>query len=175
MQAVDALTLDEALLLLRELPHLRGLIRGDVPGMDQAMTRRLALGVLNVAQGHPKLLELADGQAAEPERLGTLVEAGDQAWRDAGGLPDGFFTTGETRASGADYLHVLGAWTRGGHRDADGGRTRPVLVPVLPGGRRPRTVVLDGNWAFLCGQAWLGRPAARPGPGARGESPPRGS
>jgi hypothetical protein len=28
------------------------------------VSRRLALGVLNVAQGHPKLLELADGQSS---------------------------------------------------------------------------------------------------------------
>ena len=106
-----------------------------MPGMDQAMTRRLARRALNVAQGHPKLLELADGQAAEPERLGTLVEAGDQAWRDAGGLPDGFFTTGETRASDADYLHVLGAWTRAVTETLTAGERHPVLVPVLPGRR----------------------------------------
>ena len=155
VQAVDALTLDEALLLLRELPHLRGLIRGDVPGMDQAMTRRLALGVLNVAQGHPKLLELADGQAAEPERLGTLVEAGDQAWRDAGGLPDGFFTTGETRASGADYLHVLGAWTRAVTETlTDGERALFWFLCCLEEGDR-EPFVLKPIWPFLWEQLGL--------------------
>ena len=92
MEAVDALSLDEALLLARELPHLGTLIRGELPGVDRDVSRRLALGVLNVAQGHPKLLELADGQAADPGRLAALVEAGDQAWREPGGLPDGFFS-----------------------------------------------------------------------------------
>ncbi len=67
--------------------------------------------MLNIAQGHPKLLELANGQAAHPERLAGLVAAGDQAWRDQGGLPDGFFTTGETAADPGDYLHILAAWT----------------------------------------------------------------
>jgi hypothetical protein len=96
VESVDALSLDEALLLARELPHLRDLIRGTLPGVDREVSRRLALGVLNVAQGHPKLLELADGQAADPGRLAALIEAGDQAWRAAGGLPDGFFATGES-------------------------------------------------------------------------------
>jgi hypothetical protein len=130
--SVDALSADETLLLARELPHLKALIYDEVPGLDADVARRLALGVLTVAQGHPKLLELADGQAAHPERLAALVAAGDQAWREQGGLPDGFFATadatapsGETAASpqGAglteeitatadDYWHVLAAWTR---------------------------------------------------------------
>ena len=156
VQAVDALTLDEALLLLRELPHLRGIIRGDVPGMDKDTTRRLALGVLNVAQGHPKLLELANGQAAEPDRLSALVEAGDQAWRDAGGLPEGFFTTGETSASGADYLHVLGAWTRAVTETLTAGeRTLFAFLCCLEEGDRIRPV-LDDNWPDLWGRVSLG-------------------
>jgi tetratricopeptide (TPR) repeat protein len=155
VQAVDALTLDEALLLLRELPHLRALIRGDAPGMDQTMARRLALGLLNVAQGHPKLLELANGQAGEPERIGALVEAGDQAWRDAGGLPDGFFTTGETSASGADYLHVLGTWTRAVTETLTAGeRTLFWFLCCLEEPDRERPV-LDDNWADLWGRLSL--------------------
>jgi tetratricopeptide (TPR) repeat protein len=111
MESVDALSVDEALLLTRELPHLCGLINGDLPGIDRDTAQRLALGVLNVAQGHPKLLELANGQAAHPERLADFVAAGDQAWLEQGGLPDGFFTTGETAAGPGDYLHILAAWT----------------------------------------------------------------
>jgi hypothetical protein len=89
--AVDALSAEEALLLSRELPHLDRLIRGELPGVDREVARRLALGVLTIAQGHPKLLELADGQAGDPQRLTVLVAVGDQAWREQGGLPDGFF------------------------------------------------------------------------------------
>ncbi len=66
---MDALSADEALLLARELPHLRALIYDGLPGLDRDTSRRLALGVLTVAQGHPKLLELADGQAAHPDQL----------------------------------------------------------------------------------------------------------
>jgi hypothetical protein len=110
--AVDTLSLDEALLLAAELPHLRALMQGelrDIPGREMP---RLTRGVLNVAQGHPKLLELADGQAADPVRLATLLQAGDQAWRLVGGLPAGFFTADGAQASGEDYLQVLDAWTR---------------------------------------------------------------
>ena len=151
VESVDALSADEALLLARELPHLRGLINGDLPGIDRDTARTLALGVLNVAQGHPKLLELANGQAAHPERLAGLVAAGDQAWRDQGGLPDGFFTTGETAADPGDYLHVLAAWTNAVTDTPVPRRTRPVLVPVLPGRTRPRTASPRRQSGPACG------------------------
>ncbi len=129
-------------MLTRELPHLRALIRGEVPGLQRHVARRLARRALDVAQGHPKLLELADGQAAHLERLADLLDAGDQAWRKLGGLPEGFFTTGQTTTSGEDYLQVLAAWTKSvadtlapGERELfwflccleESDRTRPVL------------------------------------------------
>jgi tetratricopeptide (TPR) repeat protein len=155
VEAVDALSLDEALLLARELPHLGTLIRSELLGVDRKVARQLALGVLNVAQGHPKLLELADGQAADPAQLSALVEAGDQAWREAGGLPEGFFAEGESRAASEDYLGVLGAWTVA---VADGlnarARTLFWFLCCLEEGDRIRPVV-EGNWADLCSR--LGR------------------
>jgi hypothetical protein len=39
VESVDALSADEALLLARELPHLRGLINGDLPGIDRDTAR----------------------------------------------------------------------------------------------------------------------------------------
>jgi hypothetical protein len=167
--AVDALSPEEALLLARELPHLNTLIRGELPGVDRETSRRLALGVLTISQGHPKLLELADGQAADPARLAALVAAGDQAWRDKGGLPDGFFTTsqtvagesangqpvtglpvtGQAIASAADYLHVLGAWTRTVTDGLPSGeRTLFWFLCCLEEPDRER-FVLVGNWADL--------------------------
>jgi len=100
VERVDALSLDEALLLARELPHLRALIQDELSGVGPEVARRLALGVLNIAQGHPKLLELADGQAAEPVRLGALVEAGDQAWRQAGGIRSSRLSSPPTAGTG---------------------------------------------------------------------------
>ena len=158
VEAVDALSADEALLLARELPHLYRLILGDQPGVDRGASRRQALGVLTIAQGHPKLLELANGQAADPQKLAELVAAGDQAWREQGGLPDGFFTSQATSgqlsvdradASAADYLHVLGAWTRTVTEGLPpGGQTLFWFLCCLEEPDRQR-LVLDGNWAGL--------------------------
>ena len=108
---VGALSLDESLLLVREMPNLSALTDGDAPGVDPDTARRLVLWILEVAQGHPKLLELADGVAANPVRLRAVLETASAAWQETGGLPDGFFATGEPRAGADDYLHVLAAWT----------------------------------------------------------------
>ena len=111
VEAVDALSQEEALLLVRELPHLQALIEGERPEIEGEPARMLARAVLEIAQGHPKLLELADGQAADPAMLAALVQAGGQAWQQAGGLPDGFFASGASRAAAGDYLRVFDAWT----------------------------------------------------------------
>ncbi|WP_187280636.1 CHAT domain-containing protein [Microbispora sp. CSR-4] len=118
IEAVDALSADEALLLARELPRVKALLGGKLPGIGRSRSQRLARGVLSAAGGHPKLLELADGQAADPDRLAALLADGDRAWRERRGLPHGFFATGEVAlsegraAAAADYWHVLAAWTR---------------------------------------------------------------
>jgi tetratricopeptide (TPR) repeat protein len=163
VEAVDALSPDEALLLARELPNLRRLIYDELPGIDRDDSRRLALGVLSVAQGHPKLLELADGQAAHPDRLASLVARGDQAWREQGGLPDGFFTTRtdtEPTASAGDYWHVLGAWTNAvSDTLSPGERDLFWFLCCLEEPDRERWV-LDNVWPHLWGQ--LGRDGEPP-------------
>ena len=157
---VDALSLDEALLLARQLPHLRRLIEGDAPGVRPDGARSLALGVLNVAQGHPKLLELADGQAGDPARLNELVEAGGQVWREGGGLPEGFFTTGQAPAASEDYLPVLMAWTKAvAERLVPSNQDLFWFLCCLEEPDRNRHVV-DALWADL--RRGLGRPAESP-------------
>jgi tetratricopeptide (TPR) repeat protein len=156
VEAVDALSPDEALLLAHELPNLRRLISDELPGVDRDDSRRLALGVLNIAQGHPKLLELADGQAAHPDLLAALVAAGDQVWREHGGLPDGFFSTRNaskgSAASTGDYWHVLAAWT---NAVADtlppGERDLFWLLCCLEEPDREQTVV-EGTWTNVWNQ-----------------------
>lgn len=92
VQPVHALPLAEAVALARELPHLgallpadadrAGLVRTDADaGADRERVRR----VLRVVQGHPKLLELADGAAADPARLDAQLAA---ASRTPDGTPD---------------------------------------------------------------------------------------
>ncbi|NEA64736.1 CHAT domain-containing protein [Streptomyces sp. SID12488] len=102
-EPIDLLTPDEALLLARELPHLALLLDGRLPGTPPAAARRLATGLLQLAQGHPRLLELADAQAADPERLTRLLAAGNRASAaaDADGTADD------------EHLRVLRAWSDG--------------------------------------------------------------
>jgi tetratricopeptide (TPR) repeat protein len=112
IEMIHALSRDEAVLLARELPHLRALLDGQAEGLSAVAARELARWVLAATQGHPQLLELADGQAADIDRLRTLRAAADHAWIVRGGLPAGFFTSGESAASAEDYADVLTAWTR---------------------------------------------------------------
>jgi tetratricopeptide (TPR) repeat protein len=160
VESVDALSADEALLLAREFPNLRKLSRGEIPGIERRVARRLARRALELAQGHPKLLELAEGQASRPERLAKLVETGDQAWREQGGLPEGFFTTGPTSteypaaaevmtSDAADYWHVLAAWTEAvADTLSPGERDLFWFLCCLEEPDRQRWV-LDNNWANL--------------------------
>jgi CHAT domain len=153
--AVDTLSADEALLLARELPHLSALMDGNLADIEPDLARQLAVRVLEAAQGHPKLLELADGQAAHPERLRTLADVADAAWWETGGLPTGFFTTGETQAVGQDYQHMLAAWTRAAAATlAPADRDLFYLLCCLEEADRIRPV-LEVNWTALRRQ--LGR------------------
>ena len=178
--AVDALSADEALLLARELPHLSTLMDGNLAGIGPDVARQLAVRVLEVAQGHPKLLELADGQAAHPERLRKLVDAADAAWRETGGLPAGFFTTGETQAAGQDYQHMLAAWTRAAAPMlAPADRDLFYLLCCLEEADRIRPV-LEVNWTALWrrlgragGPPDLDRGLTRPGRGGPDHDPAR--
>ena len=115
--------------------------------------------VLAAAQGHPKLLELADGQAADPARLEKLLGSADQEWARRGVAPDGLFTSvsGEPAAGADDYVAVLDDWTR---QVADGltqaARVMFGLLCCLEETDRIPPVI-EGNWADL----W--RRLARPG------------
>jgi CHAT domain len=149
---VDELSADESLLLARELPNLRKLSLGQVPGIERPVALRLARRALTLARGNPKLLELADGQAAHPERLADLVDAGDQAWREQGGLPDGFFAADAAdgaRAAASDYLHVLATWTQlVSGKLTVGERCLFWFLCCLEEPDRIRSV-LDGSWTGL--------------------------
>ena len=165
-EPVHALSRDEAVLLARELPHLGALITGTPlnggGGPGQAAARELAARVLAAAQGHPKLLELADGQAADPARLETLLGSAGQEWARRGVAPDGLFTSvsGEPVAGAEDYAAVLGSWTR---QVADGLTSAAqvmfgLLCCLEEDDRIP--AVIEGNWAGLWQR--LARPGEPP-------------
>ena len=155
-EPVHALSRDEAVLLARELPHLGALITGTPldgggAGPGQAAGRELAVRVLAAAQGHPKLLELADGQAADPARLEKLLGSAGQEWAQRGVAPDGLFTSvsGEPAAGADDYTAVLDDWTR---QVAEGlapaARLMFGLLCCLEEDDRIPPVI-EGNWADL--------------------------
>lgn len=101
-EPVGMLTLDEALLLTSELPNLAKLT---------SSASQLVMRALTIAQGLPKLLELLDLQAADEDKLAGALAAAGRAWAVAGGVPDGFLTTGRATATEENYRRVLHAWT----------------------------------------------------------------
>lgn len=108
-----SLSAAESVLLARELPHL-GALLGDVPTAERAAApsgtdRQLVRRVLNMAQGHPKLLELADVAAAEPGRLADALAAAEAVGRDA--PVTAFFATGASALDGGQLMRLLTAWT----------------------------------------------------------------
>ncbi|HEU5472709.1 MAG TPA: CHAT domain-containing protein [Actinophytocola sp.] len=149
---VNPLSADEVLLLARELPHLRALIEGTVPGLAIDDGRQLAVRVLRTAQGHPALLELADRQAADHGRLALLrarLAEADQVWSESGIRMEDFFGTGQAGAVADDYLRVLDTWTRGvvGSLTEDAGRLF-IMLSLLEGDDRLQPVV-EGIWEKL--------------------------
>ncbi len=104
VEPVNALSPAESVLLARELPGLRALI-------DDGR-HALAVRVLRMVQGHPKLLELADGVAADPEALSAQLDAADRVWLDRGTGPQAFPGDGEPGGSDSDYAAVLAGWAR---------------------------------------------------------------
>jgi AAA ATPase-like protein/CHAT domain-containing protein len=111
-ESLHALSRDEAVLLARELPRLRALMDGTAPGVGQDAGRALAARVLAMAQGHPRLLELADGQADGEPALRDFLAKAEREWDVVGGVPEGFLSDGESAAGAVDFARVLDGWTR---------------------------------------------------------------
>ncbi|MGH8903855.1 MAG: AAA family ATPase [Egibacteraceae bacterium] len=111
VELIHALSLAEAVLVARELPNLGRLFDGG-PEVDAAAGRKLVARTLAVVQGHPKLIELADGLAADPASLQQRLGEADRAWTATGTRLGAFFEHGESTAAEQDYLSVLDGWTR---------------------------------------------------------------
>jgi tetratricopeptide (TPR) repeat protein len=112
---VHALSLDEAAVLARELPNLHGLLHADPgtirtgTGIDIDADRGRVYRVLRVVQGHPKLLELSDAAAANPDTLDAQLAAAEEA--AAGQELEAFFRDGASVLDPDQFLHALSAWT----------------------------------------------------------------
>ncbi|MGO4361428.1 hypothetical protein AB4Y83_12040 [Terrabacter sp. RAF57] len=119
VEPVHALSLAESVLLAREWPHLRALLDTATPdagsgtrALSGSEASALLARTLTVLQGHPKLIELADGQAADPTTLAARLDEADRAWLTTGTRLETFLHTGEPTATDTDYLTVLAGWTR---------------------------------------------------------------
>ncbi|SFN89001.1 hypothetical protein SAMN05660359_00452 [Geodermatophilus obscurus] len=151
--AVHALTRDEALLLARELPHLRALTHDTEPvtrtSSRVAADRALLARTLTVVQGHPKMLELADAAAADPEILVERVAAAEAAAAARGTPLAAFLATGHSQADPDQLLGALQGWTRAAAAALP--EASRLLVQLLAAAEpADRTSpVLDGNWADL--------------------------
>ncbi|MER5883294.1 CHAT domain-containing protein [Streptomyces sp. NPDC001941] len=161
VETVELLLADETLLLARELPYLARLSEGGAPGLAAAVARRRLARLLELTQGHPRLLRLADAQAADPERLAALLATAARAWAGAGGLPTGFFThdradqtadrTDHDRTDTAheDYARVLVDWASEISGSlAPAARDLFHVLCCLEEADRGRSV-LDHNWRDL--------------------------
>jgi len=111
IEPIHALSLSEAALLARELPNLGRLLRGETVGL--ARGRELVARTLAVVQGHPKLIELAEGQAGDPEALAGHLERAAAAWAGGEGRLQAFFSQGESPFEAEEFLAALAGWTHG--------------------------------------------------------------
>lgn len=110
-EAIHALSFAESVLLARELRQLGGLFADDT---GQELLRQ----TLRLAQGHPKLLELADGLAADRAALAARLAAAAGELADRATVLDAFLAAdgtraGETQQTEADFAPVLRGWTVG--------------------------------------------------------------
>ncbi|GLY85984.1 CHAT domain-containing protein [Actinoallomurus iriomotensis] len=111
VENVHSLSLSESVLLARELPNLRHLIDAGPEGLADDVGRELAARILRLSQGHPKLLELANGQASSLEFLERSLGQVEESWTVRGGVPEGFFIEEESTADSTDYAQILDSWT----------------------------------------------------------------
>jgi len=148
IEPIHTLSLPEAVLLAHELPNLRRLLDGTA-GLDEEAGRALVARTLAVVQGQPKLIELADGQAADPASLEARLAEADQAGLIGATRLEGFFELGESSASDEYYLRVLEDWTRATATALpEAAAVLFSFLCALEEGDRLRAVV-EGNWATV--------------------------
>ena len=110
VESIHSLSPTESVLLARQLPNLGSLMLEGASG-DLATGRKLVRRALQVVQGNPKLIELADAQAADPEALAARIEDAGRAWADRADL-DAFFASGtpDEGIDADDFLRVIQSW-----------------------------------------------------------------
>lgn len=107
---IHALSLNEALLLAREMPNLGSMLLGkSSAGLVEG--RGLVNRTLKLVQGHPKLIELAEKQAINPETLTSYLDKAADAWIGKDSQLKAFFEKGESSLDAKEFLKMLHDWT----------------------------------------------------------------
>ncbi|HEX8454871.1 MAG TPA: NB-ARC domain-containing protein [Longimicrobium sp.] len=157
-EAIHALSFAEGVLLAKELPNLSRLF-GDEEGM------KLLRETLRVVQGHPKLLEMADGVAADRAALARRLAAFAGELADVSDLLDAFFSEGgaregETRQDDSGFMRTLQGWTAGalGSLPPPAALLFTFLCRLEPDDRRRS--VLDTSWKGFLARLAPEHPAA---------------
>ena len=101
---IHSLSSDETLLLARQRTNLGKLL-------ENAATRKLAFDTLEIVQGHPKLLDLAEAQAADPENLRRQVDRARAAFAEGKAELGAFFSKGESSVEPEIFFRTLAQWT----------------------------------------------------------------
>jgi hypothetical protein len=152
--AVHALPLNEAVLLMRELPNLRNLLDGSQA--DRELVRR----TLRLMQGHPKLIQLAEALAADPPRLAAQLACAEAAQAQGQGELEAFFRKGKTSFDPEAFTRTLHQWTDGiAGALPEAARTCFHLLCAIEEEDR-ESWVLATNWADVWKR--LGRPEPIP-------------
>jgi hypothetical protein len=138
IRPVHALSRDESLLLIGELPALRALL-------DSVA---LARCLLTLTQGHPQLLEFADAAAADPPRLAYQLAEIEAAVNGTAPLA-AFLAQGRTRLDATQLRHTFTTWTRVVTATAPA-PARLLLQALCRMEETDRsTAVIEANWPAL--------------------------
>jgi tetratricopeptide (TPR) repeat protein len=113
VEPIHSLSATESVLLARKLPNL-GKLMSTGGQLGQPAGRELVRRALELVQGNPKLIELADRQAEDHSSLKVRIEEADDVWAGQADLSV-FFKTGQPDVgiAAADFLRVIDCWTLG--------------------------------------------------------------
>jgi hypothetical protein len=113
-ESIHALSLNESVILAREWLNLGALLRGDASGINVDDGREMVRKLLEVVQGHPEMIKLAEHLAADPGALKAHLESLDSKFTATGAnvpLQD-FFSNGESTLEADQFLSTLDHWTQ---------------------------------------------------------------
>jgi len=111
--SVNSLSLDEATIFAQQLPNLRAIFDGTDTANPDDRERHCALlrRMLNVVQGHPTLMGLANTMAADPDALGRLLDETSPNYSAPHADLGAFFESGKSELSTENFLATLNDWT----------------------------------------------------------------